>query len=341
MLVTEREQKIIDAILKNGAQTVQTLIEVTKTSRRTLYRDLQNLQDTLPEYGAYLVKEENGYNLTGDLSAFQHAEKIIDWTQSSRNIAELLMLLMDEASLAKMMQNFGISQPTATVDLKIVEKNLLQNGAKISRDKGLQIIASEFTKRSLMVLTLLKALTTFEILQMTTTTFAANKIIANLPSKTFLMINDVFDHEDSPQMFDRTQAIMRLFFVTSMLRIESGHKVPTLAENNPSKEAIAFVVKIVNRLDVNYFGLPEIMYLASILDSIYFKKNENILFEERIDTDFMSKVRQLISLVSDDFNVDFGRDTSIFGMLNAHLRSILIIPQVFEDEKSTFIQSIK
>lgn len=97
-----------------------------------------------------------GINYKGDLAAFKTAEKLIEWTQSSRNVAELILLLMDQASLTQIMTIFGISQPTATADFKIIEQNVSRNGAQLSREKGLHIIGSEFTKRSLMVSALKK-----------------------------------------------------------------------------------------------------------------------------------------------------------------------------------------
>ena len=44
MLVTKREQEIIDEIVKKGKVSITELLDVVGVSRRTLYRDLQNLQ---------------------------------------------------------------------------------------------------------------------------------------------------------------------------------------------------------------------------------------------------------------------------------------------------------
>lgn len=341
MWLTEREEKIIDALLQNGSQNINALLDVTKTSRRTLYRDLQNLQTTLPKYGAFLVKEDNGYQLNGDFSAFQHAEKLIEWTQSSRNVAELIWLLMDQASLMQIMADFGISQPTATADLKIIEQNLQRNGAQLVREKGLHIVGSEFTKRSLMVSALKKSLTTLATLKMTPASFADNKVVNRLPYATFALINTAFDAVKMENISDRTQALIRLFFITSLLRVEAGQSITADVTSHPSKEALAFVTQVINQLPVNNFNVAEILYLASITDSLYFQQAGNLLFDEKYDTDFMNKVRQVITVVSDEVNIEFGRDDTLFSLLNAHLRSIFIVPQLFEDEKSTFIQSIQ
>ncbi|MCM0599393.1 PTS transporter subunit EIIA [Weissella fabalis] len=341
MWLTEREEKIIDVLLQNGPQTVKNLLDVTKMSRRTLYRDLQNLQASLTRYGAFLVKEDNKYQLQGDFSAFKHAEKIIEWTQSSRNVAELILLLMDQTTLTQIMTHFGISQPTATADLKIIEQNMQRNAAQLSRDKGLHIVGSEFTKRSLMVSALKKSLTTLEILKMSPKIFADNKIVNRLSYDEFAAINSAFDAEDMSNLSDRTQALIRLFFVTTLLRIKTGNLIPADDERHPSKDALEFVTRIASHLPGNWLKLPEILYLATITDSLYFQQNDNLLFAEKYDADFINKVRQLVTVVSDEVNIEFVRDNTLFSLLNAHLRSIFIVPQLFEDEKSTFIQSIQ
>ena len=49
MLVTKREQQIIDEIVKKGQVSIADLLDVVGVSRRTLYRDLQNLQEFLAQ----------------------------------------------------------------------------------------------------------------------------------------------------------------------------------------------------------------------------------------------------------------------------------------------------
>ena len=68
MLVTKREQQIIDEIVKKGQVSIADLLDVVGVSRRTLYRDLQNLQDFLPKYQVNLIKIDQYYTLKGELS---------------------------------------------------------------------------------------------------------------------------------------------------------------------------------------------------------------------------------------------------------------------------------
>ena len=47
MFLTSREQKLIQTFLKRGKLTIAEMMEITDTSRRTLYRDLNNLQKSV------------------------------------------------------------------------------------------------------------------------------------------------------------------------------------------------------------------------------------------------------------------------------------------------------
>lgn len=146
MLVTKREQQIIDEIVKKGQVSIAELLDVVGVSRRTLYRDLQNLQDFLPNYQVSLIKIDQFYSLKGELSNLTDKRVVEDYTQNERHFMELILLIFEQAKLADFMSRFAISQPTATNDLKIIEKNLTFAGNGLVREGGLEVIASEYSK---------------------------------------------------------------------------------------------------------------------------------------------------------------------------------------------------
>ncbi len=89
MLVTKREQQIIDEIVKKGQVSIAELLDVVGVSRRTLYRDLQNLQDFLPNYQVSLIKIDQFYSLKGELSNLTDKRVVEDYTQNERHFMEL------------------------------------------------------------------------------------------------------------------------------------------------------------------------------------------------------------------------------------------------------------
>ena len=85
MLVTKREHEIIHEIVKKGKVSITELLEVVGVSRRTLYRDLQNLQQFLPKYQVNLIKTDNFYQLTGDLSQLIDRRVVDVFSQTERH----------------------------------------------------------------------------------------------------------------------------------------------------------------------------------------------------------------------------------------------------------------
>ena len=92
MFLTSREQKLILTFLKRGKLTIAEMMEITDTSRRTLYRDLNNLQKSLPE-NISLENTDEGYFLKGDINQLTQAHELIDYSISERLYGELLLLI--------------------------------------------------------------------------------------------------------------------------------------------------------------------------------------------------------------------------------------------------------
>ena len=99
MFLTSREQKLIQTFLKRGKLTIAEMMEITDTSRRTLYRDLNNLQKSLPE-NISLENTDEGYFLKGDINQLTQAHELIDYSISERLYGELLLLIENKASIA-------------------------------------------------------------------------------------------------------------------------------------------------------------------------------------------------------------------------------------------------
>ncbi len=92
MFVTSREQKLIQSFLRRERLTISEMMELTGTSRRTLYRDLEKLQQSLPE-AIELKTSEEGYYLAGDLTELTRAHELVEYSVIERLYGELLLLI--------------------------------------------------------------------------------------------------------------------------------------------------------------------------------------------------------------------------------------------------------
>ncbi|OFI48209.1 hypothetical protein BG261_07965 [Floricoccus tropicus] len=326
MIITVREQKLIDAFKKKKkVLKIEDMLAITGTSRRTLYRDLQNLQDSLAEYDIILQRTDEGYLLSGNLKALDDLNSQKEWRAQDRLLAELLILIKGRTSLTELMDYFGASQPTISNDLQAIEKELTYNSAELSRKNGLSIIASEFTKRSIMVGVLSKVLKPFEIFNLTEKKLEKNQVANLIDYSVYDKVNRAFQGIDFKDFSDKTQAIWRLFFVASLVddnEIEESNVQPSKASLNKTK-------KIIEKMD-EVISEKEIAYLSNIADILHFERGASFLFTEKFDTDFSYRISKFINLMSEKLQIDFERDEKLFDLLNAHLRSTMLLPSFFD-----------
>ena len=336
MIVTRREQALISAFLKDGVLDIAQMLEVTKTSRRTLYRDLEKLQNSLPDE-IQLRNSEQGYYLTGNLAALSQAHELVEFSATERLYGELLLLIENQASIARLTEQFGISQPTATNDLHTIEQALQANGLSLQRERGLKIVGNEDSLRSVFVASLRAVSQISEIL---IGNLADNRLLAELDLSQFMQVRRAFSQVALPDMTDKTKNLMVLFMTVSLLRIKQRAFVSADSMRRPSKRALNFVNQVILRLMSTSFTLPEITYLASVYDTLYFGSGQNILFNEKFDSDFSYKIRQLIDKVSTDLQIEFSKDDRLYGLLYAHLKESLLLPELFSPKQNEFVQKI-
>lgn len=341
MLVTKREQEIINEIVKKGKVSITELLDVVGVSRRTLYRDLQNLQQFLPRYQVNLIKADNFYQLVGDLSHLINRQVVEAFSQTERHFMELILLIFEQGKLTTFMDKFAISQPTATNDIRVIEDNLAFTGAGLVREGGLAVIASEYSKRTLLVSSLVSNISTSDIFKFNTRIYDNNKIAQLFDQANFERITQAFQRSKLIQISDRTQGVLRLFFIVTLERISQGRLIENHYHFHPSKDALDLVTRIVQNLDEARINLPEIIYLANMADVLHFDKGGNFLFNEKYDTSFSYKVRQLIADVGSKSGLNFSLDDKIFAILNTHLRSSFTVPQLFSDDKNELVSRIQ
>lgn len=189
MFVTSREQKLIQSFLRRERLTISEMMELTGTSRRTLYRDLEKLQQSLPE-AIELKTSEEGYYLAGDLTELTRAHELVEYSVIERLYGELLLLIENRASILSLTEHFGVSQPTVTSDLRQIEQTLLESELVLEREHGLRIRGKEENIRSVLVSSLFNSSTIQEIIS---GTFTNNRVLELLDSEKFVQAQKGFE----------------------------------------------------------------------------------------------------------------------------------------------------
>lgn len=338
MFLTSREQKLIHTFLKRGTLTIPEMMEITGTSRRTLYRDLNNLQKSLPEEISLQTSEE-GYFIKGDIKQLSQAHELVEYTMTERLYGEILLLIENKASILSLTDYFGISQPTVTNDLRQLEQTLLENEISLIRERGLKIEGLEENIRSVFVAAIYNSASLQELIS---NQLSDNKLLSILDLDKFKQAYDAFESLILPEdMTDKVRVLMELFLVTTLIRIDEGHFITSESLSSPSKGALNFVNKLLTVLSVTKFVVSEITYLASVYEILYFGFGRELLFMEKFDTDFSYKIRQIIDRVSTKLEIEFGKDDRLYGLLYAHLKESEMLPILFPKKENDFIKKIK
>lgn len=98
---------------------------------------------------------------------------------------------------------------------------------------------------------------------------------------------------------------------------------------------------MVSKLDNIVFTISEITYLSVVYDVLYFGFGRDILFMEKFDSNLSYKIRKLIDKVSNELEIQFSKDDKIYGLLYAHLKETDLLPDLFSEKQSTFIEQVK
>lgn len=131
------------------------------------------------------------------------------------------------------MNRFAISQPTATGDLKIIEQNLTFAGNGLVRDGGLEVIASEYSKRT--PYPVLLATYQHDIFNFSATIYQENKMVQLFQQAYFDSVTTAFERSKINNISDRTQGILRLFFIVTLERLGQNHLIENHYHFRPSK----------------------------------------------------------------------------------------------------------
>ncbi|WP_285140630.1 BglG family transcription antiterminator [Lactococcus petauri] len=338
MLVTQREQQIIQEFLVKKTLTVADMMEATGASRRTIYRDLDKFQLTLPNMGIYLRTSTEGYYLEGDLARLEQLQELKEFSPQERQKAEIVLLVTKHHSLEELAERFAVSLPTVISDLKHLDKICEENELFLHQDDEIWITGKEEKIRSVLVSILNDSMSISEALN---GDFAEGKIASFLETQFLETAKAIFEKNVEIKAVDKSKVLMQFFLGITLLRINQGKTISSGLWRKPSKEAIAFVREIIQELGGTSFSLAEIVYLASIYDVLYFGFGREVLFMEKFDSQFSYKVRLLISEVSQKMDIAFIKDDKLYGLLYAHLKETEILPDLSSEKENKFIKKIE
>ncbi len=311
MIITAREKSIIELILKkSGFHSVSSIADYLQVSKRTIQRDLRNIEKLLKQFDLS-IENESGLSING---TYQNIYRLIqtittikpfDYSLEERRLLELIKLFdaNEPIKLAPFSKDLGVSITTLNTDLDELSKWLLNYEVGIEKKKGVgvELTGLEESKRKALV--------------------------------SYIMINfkdELFDHlfwlTINKLQVEKIMYYFKTDYLNALQRIQKGFTISKQMQlTDPLKmsDEHFLVNEICKKLyDLYSIKIPseEIMYLTTILRGSKLVTPDEMYFEK---VQFSRSIKELIQQVSQQLNVDLINDFTLFqGLLN-HLETTI------------------
>lgn len=351
MYLSKREKLLLTLLMNQpSGVTVSFLIEKLDVSRRTVYRELSNAEETLNNFGLKLVKDAKGYIISGDKenldklrNSISEKKLLDDFSKKQRQRILIIKLLLaeDELKIDGLAIDLGVSASTIQSDLQSIEQMFQEYKIEVERRKSLGIIAhaDEISLRLIISGLISIEFNEFNFFRLFD---EANNIIEeryHSLSNVFLEVIDQkaleisfksirqyekfrFDEVTDTQL----QNLIILLALTAM-RIKGGHTIKYQDNKIKQKREKNKVLAeyLLDELTLQYSNFivteEEINFLTSQIEGLNVPLKHE--FSESYDINLIYKTRELIRSVSDEMNRDLREDKALYNDLLAHINASL------------------
>lgn len=351
MYLNYREQIILSELLRHeNSVSLNQLVRLLKVSKRTVYREISNLEQSIQNEDATIERIGNGkLVLKASQGTIAKLKTIITdvhqgacLSSSERQHAILLQLLLTSTPLSKdfFIQEYQISTPTFFSDIRQLEANIEKLPLKIARNTGYEIESSEKDRRLLLANTLMMEINEYHFFNLKELVNKENYFLLFLKSNHLFLAQSLakrFIESHFSELSDRKMEFIILMLTLAMDRVEKGFLVSEeIAMYKINKEELMISKKIFEMIGQEIqemFSINEILFIAMLLDDLTHSFDHDF-FEEYFDTDLAYKVKRLIELVSEQTQNDFYEDAVLYKMLLTHISGVLARPVMNSKELS-------
>lgn len=344
MILTNREQQIIKLLLTQPEGVSRD--ELTKqlnVSRRTIYRELSQLENDIQTLGLQLTKSPHGaYQILGDDAALDTLRTNLTpdapdvaFDPSQRQNALLIRLLNSRVpvTMSDLAEELAVSLTTIKQDLDLITPALTTSHLVLNRRKatGIWVSGNEADIRRVLVGIFASALNPylfFQALKGAAATTAFDPVTSyfyqQLSQNELQAANAVFTKSNSLTTFSDNQRKMLLLTVTvHAMRVLAGYHVPSIRNFNQERLfqdqqlALQFFAEM-NTAVRQQVRVGDYQFLAIQLNVI-----RGGLVGERVDQFDLTvnlQVQALIRAVEAQVDYPFSTDHKLYAALLAHVQ---------------------
>ncbi|RPA60459.1 PRD domain-containing protein [Aerococcus agrisoli] len=347
MYFTKREKIILGVLLDypNGVNQ-QDLQDILGVSKRTVYRELANIEDSVAQFHLTVVKPRNdGYYLEGSEEDKQALYQALHQTPFStfskaqrQNALALTFLMQDQVdTIDAIAADYKVSERTLSTDLAMIRSSFAEYGIEFQTDRnGNQtVVGDEIILRQLIVNLLDLNIKEYEFFQlMKAKDFAQvdqeDYFLQLVPSAIYQLIHHIFNQGFAKDQFailpDNQLKTIIISFAVNILRIEQGHEIESeILAKGQSAHFIRLSHQLYELVAKNRHlavSMNERHFFARQLEGMNFNKRQNI-FSQNFNTELSYQVAELTRRISNQTGYDFRQDNTLYEDLMTHLNAAL------------------
>ncbi|MEX2803940.1 BglG family transcription antiterminator [Streptococcus sp. H31] len=334
MLLTKREEQLLKAFQDFGKLSINNISDILKVSRRTVYRTLADLTESLNQMDIGIIKEGNHYLLTGELENLGEftSQAVFSRNERLNLIAFKLLTAEAEVTNEELQETFAVSNVTIIQDISDIEKRFSDFELQLIRRKGYSIDVSSTSLRRVLAVLMTNNIPVSDFWQYDYGSFKTDN--EDYLKRATLIFQA---HQSTLPDID---AKMSQFFII-LLALTGYGAVPDSVSPVISKVSLDFAKSVYADLSETnglFYPIQEILYYAAVLDELVIKRQETPLFHENFDSEFFYNVSNLIDKVALYTKINFAKDRTLFKFLFNHIRLSLAIPIIFEDSANATIR---
>lgn len=339
MFLSPRELLLLTELMTSSEPvSVDRMMSLLKVSKRTVYRELSNLEHSLKTIGAELKKVSRGkFCVVADEVALAKIQETLTTDESQelsateRQHAILLELLTNNGpiSMQQFLDEYLISNTTFFADIKQLEERLERLPLSIARNRGYEIAGPEKYRRLLLANVLVMEINEYLFFNFTSVEYKENFFLQFVDQDHLLFAQELLREIVEPKfptLSDRKLQFLTLMLAIAMDRVPRGDTI--MEENIPSqinKELLNVAKQLFAKIATKtkqLYAVSEIVFFANLLGD-FSNSFDNDFFDEGFDTKLAYQIKQLIEIVSQENEVNFFEDANLYKMLLTHLSATL------------------
>ena len=325
--LTKRQEVILTELVKNAPEGIalSQLSKITKVSRRTLYREFNELSLYLQHLGLNLQNEQGRYVLVGENAALKQLQVILGMQtelieplkpKSRQNALAALLLLADQPQkIISLALELDVSEGTIQRDLSGLEEAFAGFAIKLQRQRGVGVWleTTELKRRQFLSEIMLNELNDYQFFAYLDdkTTIVPDFFLRLFPKKILQQCYQGLEQKVLPKLkvtSDHQVLQLVILFAICLVRSKKHPVKVELKDQLLRYQALvyAFLSAVDEELEQN-----ELTYLAYQLK----KGDQNaksFTYTDEYELAVSLKVKALIALVSQKMKFDFSRDLVFF-----------------------------